>query len=220
MPSARKANRTDPVREAAVDYFSARSHDAWRKNFLQNNPDQKGKPRMRLRGGVMVDVNQPWAKLDPRAKEDNRRAARDAYDAVKRFPNDREAAADYVHKCWINRNRNDASQPKQLFKSYDRLPEGEKDKDRAHIDRMKKALAAVRATKKTLRRPVKKAKAAPKKAASAFRTVRVDAKTWGRLERAAKQLSAALGREVTPEALMSAGVEAVATVCKTAVRKG
>jgi hypothetical protein len=87
---------------------------------------------------------------------------------------------------------------------------------------MKEALAAVgaRAARKTPHRPVKKAKAAKAKAASTFRTVRVDAKTWGRLERAAKQLSAALGREVTPEALMSAGIEAVTAICKTAARKG
>jgi hypothetical protein len=212
MASARKAKKADSVLEAAVDYFSARSHDAWRKRLLQTNPEQKGKPRMRLRGGVMVDINQPWAKLDPKAKAENKRAARDAYKAVTRFPADREAAADYVHQCWIKRNKNDASQPKALFKPYSKLPEVEKDKDRAHVDRMKQALAAVskRAPKKAPRR------AAPKP--PAVKTIRVDAKAWRRLEAAAKELSAAVGREITPEALMAAGIEAVAAVSKTAAR--
>lgn len=215
MPAAKKALKPDPILEAAVDYFSARSHDAWRKSLLQTNPEQKGKPRMRLRGGVMVDVNQPWSKLDPKAKEDNKRAARDAYDAVMRFPKDREAAADYVHKCWIKRNKNDASQPKELFKPYARLSEVEKDKDRAHVDRMRQAIAAVR-------------KRAPNKAPSrrtqvratnaAFKTVRIDAASWRRLEAAAKDISKILGREVAVEALLSAGAEAVAAVCKAAVR--
>ncbi|MGQ0532578.1 MAG: hypothetical protein ACT4OF_07805 [Caulobacteraceae bacterium] len=213
MAVARKARKADPILEAAIDYFSARSHDAWRKCLLQTNPEQKGKPRMRLRGGVMVDVNQPWSRLDLRTKKDNKRAARDAYEAVKRFPQDREAAAAYVHQCWIKRNKNDASQSKELFKPYARLPEVEKDKDRAHVDRMKQAIAAVR------KRATKKAPAKKGKRAVAFKTLRVDAKTWRRLETAAKDLSKLLGRDVTPEALMAAGVEAVAAVCKAAAAR-
>jgi hypothetical protein len=209
---ASKARKADPVLEAAVDYFSARSHDAWRKRLLETNPDQKGKPRMRLRGGVMVDINQPWVKLDPKAKAENKIAARDAYDAVKLFPKDREAAADYVHKCWIRRNKSDKSQPKELFRPYSKLQEVEKDKDRAHVDRMKLAIAAV--SKRT-------PKKAPRRAATkqpAFKTIRVDAKTWRRLEAAARDISAAVGRDIAPEALIAAGVEAVAAVCKTAAR--
>lgn len=201
MAKAAKAKKTAPLKEAAADYFSSRSHNAWRKRLLETNPEQRGQPRMRLRGGVMVDINKPWASLDPKAKSDNKRAAYDAYDAVTRFPDDREAASNYVHERWMARNKGDASQPKALFKAYAKLPEVEKDKDRAHVDRMKKAIAAVSPKKKA----AKKAKRAP-----AFRTVRVDAKAWARLEAAAKQLSKSLGRKVTPEALFIAGVEAVA----------
>jgi hypothetical protein len=215
MPAAKKAPKTDPILEAAVDYFSARSHDAWRKRLLETNPEQKGKPRMRLRGGAMVDVNQPWSKLDLKAKEDNKRAARDAYEAVKRFPKDREAAADYVHKCWIKRNKNDASQPKELFKPYARLSEVEKDKDRAHVDRMKQAIAAVR-KRVSKKAPTRRAQGRATRAA--FKTVRIDAASWRRLEAAAKGLSKVLGREIAVEALLSAGAEAVAAVCKAAVR--
>ena len=202
MAAKAKKQKRDRGAAAAVDYFAARSHDAWRRNLLKTQPKQKGKPRMRLRGGVMVDVNQPWSKLHPKAKADNKNAAYDAYDAVKKFPNDRDAAAAYVHVRWIARNKGDPNQPKALFKPYASLPEVEKDKDRAHVDNMKKALAAVRTS-------------APKvKAKRAGATVTVDATTWRRLESAAQQLSTAVGRPVPPEALLAAGVEAIAAVCR------
>lgn len=205
MARAAKTKKADPVREAAVNYFSARSHNAWRKRLLETNPDQRGKPRMRLRGGAMVDINKPWASLDARAKADNKRAAYDAYDAVKRFPDDREAASNYVHERWMQRNKADKSQPKALFKPYARLPEVEKDKDRAHVDRMMKALRAVGAMRKSTK---------PRKAAT--KTVRIDAASWKRLEAAAKALSQALGRKVSAEALLVAGVEAVAAAATAA----
>jgi hypothetical protein len=203
MAAKAKTKKPDRLAEAAVDYFAARSHDAWRRNLLKTDPKQKGKPRMRQRGGVMVDVNQPWTKLHPKAKADNKHAAYDAYDAVKKFPSDREAAAEYVHQRWIKRNKGDPNQPKALFKIYARLPDVEKDKDRAHVDNMKKALTAVRKSA---------SKAQPKRARTT--TVSVDAKAWRRLESAAQQLAAALGRPVPPEALLAAGVEAMAAVCK------
>lgn len=209
MAKQRKTQKADPVLEAAVDYFAGRSHDAWRKALLKTNPEQKGKPRMRERGGVMVDINKPWSQLDVRAKEDNKNAARDAYAAVRKFPNDREAAAAFVHVCWIKRNRKDASQPKELFKPYAKLPEVEKDKDRAHVDRMKEAIAAVR-------KPARKT-ASPKKPArkvASKHVVEIDAKTWARLEAAAKALSAALGRKVSADVLATAGVEAIIGVAK------
>jgi len=158
---------------------------------------------MRERGGLMVDVNQPWSKLHPKARADNKVAARDAYAAVKKFPNDREAASNYVHERWIARNKGDKSQPKELFKPYAKLSKVEKDKDRAHVDNMKKAIAAVS------KRPAKKA---PKKAAP--KPVTLDAKTKRRLEAAAKDLSRALDRDVSADALLAASVEAVAALCK------
>ena len=200
MAAKKSKTKTDALQEAAVEYFSGRSHDAWRSNFHKASPAEKKLPRMRLRGGVMVDINKPWRTLDPAAKADNKRAARDAFDAVKKFPDDREAAADYVHKCWIARNKADKSLSKELFKPYVKLSEAEKDKDRAHVDRMKQALAAVRKGK-----AVKKAPAA--------KTVRIDAKQWARLEAAAKRLS------VTPEALLLAGIEAVVAVSGAAAPK-
>lgn len=206
MAKAAKAKKVAPLKEAAADYFSSRSHNAWRKRLFETNPEQRGQPRMRQRGGAMVDINKPWATLDPRAKADNKRAAYDAFDAVMRFPDDREAASNYVHERWIARNKGDASQPKALFKAYAKLPEVEKDKDRAHVDRMKKAIAAV-----SPKKAAKKAKAVP-----AYKMVRVNAQAWARLEAASRSLSKALGRKVTPETLFIAGIEAVAAAAKDA----
>ena len=212
-----KQMKADPLVEAAVDYFAARSHNTWRRNLLRTDPKQKGKPRMRLRGGEMVDVNQPWSKLHPKARAENRVAAQDAFTAVKRFPKDREAAADYVHKCWIKRNKNDSSQPKALFAPYNKLPEVEKDKDRVHVDLMRQALKATSGLRK--KAPGKGAAKAKRKRVAAHKTVRVDAKSWRRLEAAAKRLSKSVGREIAAEALLSAGAEAVAAVCEMAARK-
>lgn len=211
MARKAKARKVDPVREAAADYFAARSHESWRREFLKNNPKERGKPRMRMRGGVMVDVNQPWSRLHAKAKADNRLAAYDAYDAVMKHPHDREAASEYVHACWIRRNKNDPSQPKALFKPYARLPEIEKDKDRAHVDNMRKALAAVRR------------KGAPKKAkakrAPASKTIKIEAAAWRRLQAAARKLSRQVGREVPAEALLSAGIEAITALIANARTK-
>jgi hypothetical protein len=183
--------------EAAVDYFAARSHDAWRKQFHKTNPKARALPRMRMRGGKMVDINKPWKDLDPKAKAENKVAAYAAYAAIEKFPSDREKASEYIHEQWIKRNRADSSQPKSLFKPYSALPEVEKDKDRAHVDQMKTALAGVR--KRTPRKAAKKA----------VRPLRVDARSAARLEAAAMRLSALLGRKVTAQALLAAGVEAV-----------
>lgn len=198
----KKTARAQGAAEIVTDRYAAQMHDAWRKQFHKANPKEKALPRMRERGGAMVDINQPWARLDPRAKQDNLIAARTAYEAVQKFPNDREAAADYIHKQWIARNKGDKNQPRDLFKPYAKLPEAEKDKDRVHYDRMKKALAALRKT--PAKKPAKKAAAAP---ALAFA-----AKDWRKIDSARKRLSAALGREVSAEALLLAGAEAMAAL--------
>jgi hypothetical protein len=44
------------------------------------------------------------------------------------------------------------------------------------------------------------------------RKVIVDAKRWSRLERAARALSKTLGRDVSAEALMLAGIDAIVAI--------
>jgi hypothetical protein len=211
MPAARakSAKKKDRVADAAVEWFAARSHAAWRRKFLETNPDQRNQPRMRMRGGIMVDINQPWEKLHPKAKADNKLAAYTAYEATRKFPHDREAAADYVHKVWIKRNKNDKNQPKHLFKPYAELSEAEKDKDRAHIDTMTKAIAAVQ---KRLRAPAQKT---PVKAAARPPNLKFTASDLRRLEAARKKLSQALDGPVPLEALIVASAEAAASLSAT-----
>lgn len=210
MPAAKSSSSAIPERlkQAAIEHFCARSHNSWRRKLLAHDPAQRGKARMRLRGGVMVDVNQPWSKLHPSAKADNRRAAADAIEAVAKFPADREAAADYVHRCWIKRNRRDPAQPKALFAPYVRLSETEKDKDRAHVDAIKASLAAVR---KTAKARAKRPRAAP------YASVNVPAAAWARLERAAAALSAHTDRAVAADALLAASVEAMVAAIELSV---
>jgi hypothetical protein len=218
MPAkrAKTVKKPDPIAEASVDHFAARSHNAWRRKLLETNPEQRGRPRMRMRGGVLVDVNQPWAKLHAKAKADNRAAALAAYEALQRYPDDREAAAAYVHRAWIRRNRGDKNQPRALFKPYAQLSEVEKDKDRAHIDNMKRAIAAAQ---RRLRKPAPVRKAAkPKRprvgAAGASPALNLSATDLRRIETARKKLSRLLGRPVSAEAVVLAGAEAVVTLSK------
>lgn len=215
------------VLDAAVEHFASRSHNAWRRKFRKANPKEANKPRMRLRGGVMVDINKPWKELDPKAKADNEAAARAAYEALIKYPKDREAAAEFVHKRWIARNRRDPNQPKDLFKPYAALPEVEKDKDRVHIDNMKAALAAVK-KKVIVKRPAKKvakkaAKKASAKTASANGAARhafsLDADTTKRLDAVAKRLSKTIGRKVTADHLVLVGMQAMLALYEAAAPK-
>jgi hypothetical protein len=212
------------VLEAAVEYFASRSHNAWRRQFMKAHPREAAKPRMRQRGGEMVDINQPWKSLHPKAKADNKVAAYDAYQALIKHPKDREAASDYVHKRWIARNRRDPNQPKDLFKPYAALPEAEKDKDRAHVDNMKAALAAVK-KKTAAKRPVKKTakKAAAKTKArangAAPHAFTLDAQTAKRLDAVAKRLSKTTGHKVTAEHLVLVGMQAMLALYEAAAPK-
>jgi hypothetical protein len=215
---------TPDAAEAAVEAFAAEAHNAWRRQMLKDNPAQRGKPRMRLRGGKMVDVNQPWAKLDPKAQQDNRQAARDALQAIEKFPSDREAASAHVHKMWVQRNKADPNQPAALLKAYSSLPETEKDKDRAHVDRMgallaemaraKKAQARTRSARKPERRPADRARA---------RTVRLAPEQWRQIEAVASLMALQRGRSVTAEEagqlLLTAMLGALDAVGLTSSRK-
>ena len=194
------------ILDQAVEYFAARSHNAWRRQFHKSAPKEAGKPRLRMRGGAMVDINKPWKNLDPKAQADNRVAARAAYEAVIKHPRDREAAAEYVHKKWMARNKADPNQPKALFAPYAKLPESEKDKDRAHVDRMQAALKAVSAKKRTQG----KSPAKP----SVILTPAIHA----RLESAARKLSRQLGRVVSADELARAAIEAMLPIYEAAPR--
>jgi hypothetical protein len=184
--------------------------------MLKDNPAQRGQPRMRMRGGQMVDINQPWKTLHPSAQLDNRQAARDALESVRRYPSDREAAAAHVHKLWIKRNKGDPNQPTALMKPYASLPEAEKDKDRVHVDRMRALLkSGERGAGKVGAKRAKKTKtAAPAKKASAASarkqgSLRLNAEQWARLEALAAQMSQMQGRRVSAETAGQAALAAM-----------
>jgi hypothetical protein len=161
----------------------------------------------------MVDINKAWKDLDPRAQADNRTAAHDAYRAVTKFPKDREAAAAFVHECWIKRNKRDPNQPKKLFYPYQKLSEAEKNKDRQHVDVMKAALAGVKKqTPKAAPRKAAKKRTAKRSRAKAL--VAMNAATARKLQSIATELSALLGRRVSAEQLALAGARAILALYK------
>lgn len=126
--------------EQAVDAFGAQSHNEWLRNFREGTPSEAEQPRMRERGGKLVDINKEWKDLDPAAQQDNRVAARVAYDAVKQYGDNTEAAADYVHRKWMERNASQRATQPALFEDYANLPEAEKAKDRNHVILMRELL--------------------------------------------------------------------------------
>ena len=150
----------NPERDMVVDKFGADSHNAWRKNFQKLNPKEANSPRMRERGGAMVDINQPWETLDDRAKADNAVAAEAAYEAYKKHPNDIEAGSAMIHDEWIKRNKKDKSIDKALLEPYAKLSEEEKEKDRAHWRRVEGILNPPKP--KAARKPVAPKPAEPK----------------------------------------------------------
>ena len=210
--------KTNDVSEAAVEYFAEHSHNAWLKAFRKNNPAEKAKPRLRMRGGKLIDINKPWKDLDPKAQAENRVAARDAYAAVTKFPKDREAASAFVHECWIKRNKKDPNQPKALFAPYAKLPEVEKDKDRQHIDVMKEALMAVKKkAPKAVPKKVVKSAAKAKSSSKAGVAAKFDPATAQKLGSIAAELSALTGRKLTAEQVALAGAQAILSFYKVAL---
>jgi hypothetical protein len=122
--------------EDAVSQFASMAHDEWRKNF-----DPTGtKPRVKKNSdGTEGDINVPFEKLHPDWQKENLAAGHAAEDAVRKFPNDIEKAAEYIHIEWMKRN------PKADYNAaqhvpYAQLPEDEKEKDRVHVRTMMQLL--------------------------------------------------------------------------------
>jgi len=123
--------------ENAVHQFASRAHEEWRRNY-----DPTGtKPRIKKNSdGTEGDINVPFDQLHPDWQKENLAAGNTAAEAVNKFPNDIEKAAEYVHIEWMKRN------PKADYNSaqhvpYDDLPEDEKEKDRVHVRTMMKLLS-------------------------------------------------------------------------------
>jgi len=127
---------TDALAENAVHQFASAAHEEWRKNF-----DPTGtKPRIKKNSdGTEGDINVSFNKLHPDWQKENLAAGAAAEQAVKKFSDDIEQAAEYIHIEWMKRN------PKADYNAaqhvpYDQLPEDEKEKDRVHVRTMMKLL--------------------------------------------------------------------------------
>ena len=123
--------------ENAVQQFASAAHEKWRRSLP---PNEQNVPRIRSKnGGPKADINVPFDQLHPTAQQENLAAGIAAEQAVKKFPNDIEKAAEYIHIEWMKRNPKDDYNAAQ-HKPYDQLPEIEKEKDRVHVRTMMKLL--------------------------------------------------------------------------------
>ena len=118
--------------ENAVTQFAARAHNEWRRNFDPTGTKERIKKNS---DGTEGNINVPFDKLHPDWQKENLAAGQAAADAIDKFPDDIEKAAEYIHVEWMKRNPKadyNAAQPVP----YDQLPEEEKEKDRVHVRTM------------------------------------------------------------------------------------
>ena len=118
--------------ENAVTQFASAAHDEWRRNFDPTGTKERVKKNS---DGSEGNINVPFEKLHPDWQRENLAAGRAAAEAVIKFPDDMEKAAEYIHIQWMKRN------PKADYNAaqhvpYDELPENEKEKDRVHVRTM------------------------------------------------------------------------------------
>jgi hypothetical protein len=118
--------------ENAVHKFASMAHEQWRRNFDPTGTKSRIKKNS---DGTEGDINVPFDKLHPDWQRENLAAGQAAEQAVKKFPDDIEKAAEYIHIEWMKRN------PKADYNAaqhvpYDQLPEDEKEKDRVHVRTM------------------------------------------------------------------------------------
>ena len=118
--------------ENAVTQFASAAHDEWRRNFDPTGTKERVKKNS---DGSEGNINVPFEKLHPDWQQENLAAGRAAAEAVTKFPDDMEKAAEYIHIQWMKRNPKDDYTAAQHV-PYDELPEDEKEKDRVHVRTM------------------------------------------------------------------------------------
>ena len=122
--------------ENAITQCASAAHDEWRRNFDPSGTKERVKKNS---DGSEGNINVPFDQLHPDWQRENLAAGKAAAEAVTKFPNDIEQAAEYIHMEWMKRN------PKADYNAaqhvpYDQLPEDEKEKDRVHVRTMMKLL--------------------------------------------------------------------------------
>jgi hypothetical protein len=130
----------DIITEASdpVTQFASKAHEEWRQNF-----DPTGtKTRIKKNSdGSEGDINVPFDKLHHDWQKENLAAGAAAKKAVEQFPDDEEAAAEYIHSEWMKRNQKGDWNAAQHV-PYDQLSDQEKEKDRAHVRTMKQLMGS------------------------------------------------------------------------------
>ena len=129
---AGKGVAEDSLNEDPVIQFASKAHDEWRKNFDPTGTKERIKKNS---DGTEGNINVPFEELHPDWKKENLAAGQAAMMAVKRFPNNIEQAAEYIHNEWMKRNPK-ADYNAAQHVAYDQLPEDEKEKDRVHVRTM------------------------------------------------------------------------------------
>ena len=122
----------DSLNEDPVIQFASKAHNEWRKNFDPTGTKERIKKNS---DGTEGNINVPFEELHPDWKKENLAAGQAAMMAVKRFPNNIEQAAEYIHNEWMKRNPK-ADYNAAQHVAYDQLPEDEKEKDRVHVRTM------------------------------------------------------------------------------------
>jgi hypothetical protein len=122
--------------ENAITQFASSAHDEWRRNFDPTGTKERVKKNS---DGSEGNINVPFDQLHPDWQRENLAAGAAAAEAVAKFPDDIEQAAEYIHIEWMKRN------PKADYNAsqhvpYDQLPEDEKEKDRVHVRTMMKLM--------------------------------------------------------------------------------
>lgn len=122
---------SDPVHQ-----FASAAHEQWRKNFDPTGTKQRIKKNS---DGTEGDINVSFEKLHPDWQKENLAAGKAALDAVNKFPNDEEAAAEQIHNEWMKRNpKGDWNAAQHV--PYEDLSDEEKEKDRVHVRTMKQMI--------------------------------------------------------------------------------
>lgn len=132
----RTVRLTEGNETAALEKFASDLHEIWRAGWIKQN-NGESVPRMKKGStGEQVDINVTFAELDPSWRKENEEAAKAALMSVKQFPDDEEAAAEYIHREWMKRNPKGEWNAAQHV-PYQSLPEEEKEKDRVHYRNMR-----------------------------------------------------------------------------------
>lgn len=122
--------------ENAITQFASMAHDEWRRNFDPTGTKERIKKNS---DGSEGNINVPFDKLHSDWQRENLAAGKAAAEAVTKFPNDIERAAEHIHVEWMKRNpKGDWNAAQHV--PYDQLPEDEKEKDRVHVRTMMKLM--------------------------------------------------------------------------------